>query len=123
MRYVILIHHNPQSQALWKAMSAEQRGVGLAAYEALTVELVDSGELVVAEALADPALGLRVTVGEDGRPQTDGPYAELKEYVAGFFLIDCDNPRRAAEIAAQVPEADLGMVELRPVMDLSGLEM
>jgi hypothetical protein len=60
----------------------------------------------------------------DGRTMTtDGPFAEVKEQLAGFFLIECESFERAIEHAARVPEATLGLVEVRPVMDLSGFEM
>ena len=61
---------------------------------------------------------------QDGRTlTTDGPFAEAKEVLAGFFLVECESIDRAIEHAARVPEAALGLVEVRPVMDLSGFEM
>jgi hypothetical protein len=54
---------------------------------------------------------------------TDGPFAEAKELLAGFFLVDCDRAERAIEIAARVPEAEYGLVEVRPVLSLGGPEM
>ena len=54
---------------------------------------------------------------------TDGPYAEAKELLAGFFLLDCDGPERAVEIAAQIPEAAFGLVEVRPILQLGGPEL
>jgi hypothetical protein len=60
----------------------------------------------------------------DGQTVTsDGPFAEAKELLAGFFLLDCDSPERAVEIAARMPEAELGLVEVRPILQLGGLEM
>ena len=54
---------------------------------------------------------------------TDGPFAEAKEQLAGFYLIECHSIERATEIAARIPEAEVGVVEIRPVRTLSGLEM
>jgi len=56
---------------------------------------------------------------------SDGPFAEAKEQLAGFFLVECDSMQRAIEQAARIPEAGLGLVEVRPVMtiDFSGLDM
>ena len=51
---------------------------------------------------------------------TDGPFAESKEHLAGFYLIDCDSLDRAVEWAAKVPDAQLREVEVRPVLDMSG---
>jgi hypothetical protein len=50
-------------------------------------------------------------------------FVEVKEQLAGFFLVECDGTERAIEIAARVPEAALGLVEVRPIMHYSGLEM
>ncbi len=119
MKYLLLIYGNEESRRLWEQMSAEQRLPGLEAYGALTEELAGSGELVAAEALADPSLGKRVTVTDNEHVITaDGPFAELKELVSGFYLVDCESPQRAVEIAARIPEAALGLVEVRPVMSL-----
>jgi hypothetical protein len=122
MKYVVLIYGNPMSRDIWARLTEEQRAAGLQAYTELNESLADSGELVVTEALADPSAGKRVSV-TDGRPMTsDGPFAEVKEHLAGFYLIDCDSAERAVEIAAQVPEAEFGMVEVRPVFTLQDLQ-
>ena len=122
MKYVILIYSNPKSRALWKDFSQSERTAGLGAYEALTAELAASGELIVAEALADPSAGKRLDARDRKVLMTDGPFAEGKEHLAGFFLVHCDSFDRATAIAARVPEADLGLVEVRPIMDLSAFE-
>jgi hypothetical protein len=94
----------------------------VAAYDDLTAELANAGELIAAEALADPSTGRRVRVTEDQQVVVaDGPYAEVKELVNGFYLIDCETEQRAIEIAAKVPEAAFGLVEVRPVMALDDL--
>ena len=123
MKYLILIHSNPQSREIWESFSDEQRSEGYAYYAALNDELVASGEMIASEALADPSLGRRLPAGA-GSPvgSSDGPYAEVKEHLAGFFLVQCESMERALEIAARVPEADLGLVEVRPVLNLSETE-
>ncbi len=123
MKYLILIYSNPESREIWAGLSRDERAVGLQAYAQLNEDLQTSGELIASEALADRMTARRVAV-RDGRPiVTDGPFAEAKEQLAGIFLVDCDTADRAVEIAARVPEAELGLVELRPVMELSGFEM
>ncbi len=92
-------------------------------YTALMEDLIASGELIVSHALADPSLSRRVSVQEGRTLTTDGPFAEAKELLAGFVLVECESIERAIEHAARVPEAALGLVEVRPVMDLSGFEM
>ena len=91
-------------------------------YAALIEELAGTGELVVTEALADPSHGRRPVPGPV--PLTgDGPYAEAKEHLAGFFLVDCADIDRALEIAARIPEAAHGLVEVRPTMTYEGMDV
>lgn len=123
MKYLILIYSNPMSREIWEGLSDDQRAVGFKSYAALNDDLRASGEMIVTEALADPSLAKRVTVREGRAMTTDGPYAEAKELLAGFYLIECESMERAIEHAARVPEAQLGLVEVRPVLDLSALEM
>ena len=123
MKYLILIYSNPASREMWEAFSADERSEGLAYYASLVEDLEASGELIVTEALADPSLTKRVTVREGQAMTSDGPFAEAKELLAGFFLVECESAERALEIAARVPEAELGLVEVRPTMELSGFEM
>ena len=123
MKYVILIYGNPAAREAWVGFSEGQRAEGWRAYAVLNEDLASSGELVVTEALADPALAKRVTVREGQTMTTDGPFAEVKEHLAGFYLIECASIDRAIEHAARVPEATLGLVEVRPVLNLGGTEM
>ncbi|MEU7526981.1 YciI family protein [Saccharothrix sp. NPDC042600] len=118
MKYVILIYGNPESRAIWDNLPAEERARGLEDYQRLDEDLADSGELVVSEALADHAQTKRLVVRDGQKTTTDGPFAEAKELLAGFYLVDVENIDRAVEIAWRVPEARLGLVEVRPVMTL-----
>jgi hypothetical protein len=115
VKYVILIYGNPASRKIWASFSDAERTDGLRHYAALTESLAESGELIVSEALADPSLTRRVpAVGAD--LVTDLPMAEAKEQLAGFYLVECADMERALAIAARVPEARYGLVEVRPVM-------
>ena len=123
MRYLILIYSNPASREIWEGFSDDQRAEGYRYYAALTEELAAAGELIVSEALADPSLTTRVTVRDGQTLASDGPFAETKELLGGFFLLECESHERAVEIAARVPEAELGLVEVRPVLELGGTEL
>jgi hypothetical protein len=70
-----------------------------------TDKLHASGELVGAEGLASPKEALRVRAGKDGKPITDGAFAESKEFLAGHWVIDVDCHGRALEIAAEASTA------------------
>jgi hypothetical protein len=118
VKYVILIWSNPTSRKLWESFSDDERADGYRYYAGIDEDLAASGELIVSEALADPSATTRVAVREGRTVTTDGPFAEAKELLAGFYLVDCESRERAVEIAALMPEAGLGLVEVRPVVDL-----
>ena len=122
MKYMILIHTNEQSLALWDTLTDEQQADLGRGHMKLTEELADSGALVVSEGLADPAQAKWVSVRGGETITSDGPFAESKEHLAGFYLIECDSMERAVEWAAKVPDAHLREVEVRPVLDMSGWE-
>ncbi|AVT34546.1 hypothetical protein C6361_17570 [Plantactinospora sp. BC1] len=132
MKYMLLIHSNPQNwghptflhTAEAQAMSPEERAELSRQFETLLAEIVESGELVTAEALPDPAQ-TRTVRAPDGVPAvTDGPFVEAKEQFAGYFIVDCESPERATEIAARFPDVRFGgAVEVRPIMERSGQEM
>jgi len=121
VKYLILIYSNPASREIWEGFSEDQRAEGFRYYAALTGELAASGELIVSEALAGPALATRVSVRDGQTLTSDGPFAEAKEHLAGFFLLECEGIDRAVEHAARIPEAAYGLVEVRPVLDLRAL--
>jgi hypothetical protein len=123
MKYLILIYGNPQSRQIWEGFSDAQRAAGFGLYAALTEELAASGELIVSEALTDISQAKRVTAGDGRMTSADGPFAEAKEHLAGFFLVDCENQDRALEIAARLPEARFGLIQVRPVMNLGGSDI
>ena len=120
MKYMILIHSNEQSLALWETLTDEQQLDLGRGHMKLTEELAESGELIVSEGLADPELAKWVSVRDGEAIASDGPFAEVKEHLAGFYLIECDSMERAVEWAAKVPDAHLREVEVRPVLDMSG---
>jgi hypothetical protein len=123
MKYVILIHANPDPwghptsiyTAEGRALPQEQHDEMDRQFDALLTEISASGELVTAEALADPASSTTFRWSAEGHLATEGPYAETKEQLAGFFLIDCASRERAEEIAAQFAGPG-SAVELRPAM-------
>jgi hypothetical protein len=120
VKYMLLIYSNPES---WASLSAEQREGLSRAHNDLTRELSEQGLLVSAAGLADPITSRTVSVRDDTTTTTDGPYAEAKEHLAGFYLVECDDIDQAIAYAARMPDAKYVAVEVRPVMDTSGLEM
>lgn len=123
MKYVVLIHSNPDP---WghptahftpegRAISSERHEEMDRQFDALLTEISASGELVTAEALADPVSSTVYAWSPEGSLATDGPYAEAKEQLAGFFLLDCETRERAEHLAARFAGPG-STVELRPAM-------
>jgi hypothetical protein len=118
MKYLIMIQSNPGFQEMWAGFTDEQQRSLGRDHRALSRELAASGELLAAEGLDDVALTRRVTVRDGRTLVSDGPLAEAKEHLAGFYLVEC-GPERAVEIAARIPDAAWSDVLVRPVLDLA----
>lgn len=82
-----------------------------------------SGELIDGHVLADPSTSVLVRVREGGTAVADGPYPDSPVQLAVCYLVDCENRDRAVRLAAILPAARYGAVEVRPVMVTTGLEM
>jgi len=123
MKYLLLIHSNPITWGHPSFLHTEQgktlpkksRDALAAQLDKLLTDLSASGELISAVPLDPPSKTRVVRVREGVRATTDGPYSEAKEQLAGVFLIDVENPERAEEVAATIPEAQFCAVEVRPV--------
>ncbi|MFI5067907.1 MAG: YciI family protein [Streptosporangiales bacterium] len=113
MKYLMLIYGNQQK---WDSIPAESWPEAIARQEAFNAKYRDTGELLGAYGLAD-AVNARLVRRSGGLPAvTDGPYLETKEYIASFYLLDCENEERAWQIAADMPWADQEPVEVWPVL-------
>jgi hypothetical protein len=123
VKYMILLQSNPQFLERWEALPKEHRDRFGRDHLALSAELADTGELVAIEALADPALAKRVTVAGEQVVISDGPFAEAKEHLGGYLMVECESIERATEIAARWPSTRFSPMEVRPVMDQGGTEM
>ncbi len=120
MKYMLLIYDNPDTR---EEFFGEKGSELMGEVDALMQELTGSGELVGGEALADPSNTRTVRV-RDGVPAiTDGPFAEAKEQMGGYLIVECESPERATEIAARWPNARFCAMEVRPIMDTAGTEM
>jgi hypothetical protein len=119
MKFLIGLNINP---TVLDALTDEEKAALGGAHGGFIEALKESGELITTLALADPSQAVVVSV-RNGQPAvTDGPFLESKEYLGGFYLIDCENKERAIELAAQIPDAAItGLgVEVRPVMFSDG---
>jgi hypothetical protein len=120
MKYVALIYSNPGA---FEALSQADRDAMMSEADAFLKEFTESGELLGGDALAHPSNSKVVRV-RDGVPAiTDGPFAEAKEQLAGYYTLDCESMERAVEIVTHDPAARFWGVEVRPIMDSAGTEM
>ncbi len=117
MKYMLLIYDNPDTRDVFFG----EHGVELMAeVDAIMRELTESGELVGGQALADPSNSKTVRIREGVPAITDGPYAESKEQMGGYLIVECESEERAVEIALRWPNSRFGAMEVRPIMDTSG---
>ncbi len=113
MQYVLLIYSN---EADWAAKTPEQINAVMAEYGSFTEAIVKSGNFKAGEELQPVSSATTVRV-RNGRAQvTDGPFAETREQLGGFYLVEADNLDKAIEIAGRIPSAREGSIEIRPVM-------
>jgi hypothetical protein len=110
---MLLIYGNEEA---FNAVGADTLAEVIRETDALNQELFESGELIGAYGVADEGHVRMVRVTGEGPVVTDGPYAEAKEHLGSFSIIDCDSLERALEIAARSPSARHWGVEVRPLM-------
>lgn len=113
MQYLLLIY---DEEAKLDAMTKEESGPFLQAYGTFTQDIMKSGNFKAGEALQSVKTATTVRVREGKTLTTDGPFAETREQLGGFYLIDAKNLDEAIAIAARIPSAKIGSIEVRPIM-------
>jgi hypothetical protein len=88
-------------------------------YMTFTQQIIESGEFVSGDPLAGPDAATTVRVRDGAVAATDGPYVESKEHVGGYYVVDVKDLDRAIELAAKIPDARTGGIEVRPILDLA----
>ena len=112
MQYMALIYAD---EAGWDALSDEERNAAYAAYGALARDAEAAGVMAGGNELGPTRDATTVRVRNDETLVTDGPYAEVKEALGGFFIFECSSIDEAVDWAARIPAAEHGAVEVRPV--------
>ena len=115
MEYMLLIYSD---EAIEQGMSDAERQEMMAAYGSFTEELNAAGVNRGGAPLQSIATATTVRAPGGGVTTTDGPFAETKEQLGGYYLIDCENLDQAIEWAAKIPSARWGSIEVRPVMSM-----
>ncbi len=113
MQYMLLIYNPPTD---WESIPAEQRQAVMEAYGSFTEELQASGKMVAGDALQAISTATSIRVRDGETLTTDGPFAETKEVLGGYYLIDVETLDEALEWGAKIPGAQFGTIEVRPVV-------
>ena len=112
MKYLALIHSD---EAGWETLSDETRGALIERYLAFSKEAREAGVMLGGDQLAPTAAATTVRVRDGQTLVTDGPYAEVKEALGGYYLFECDSIDEALDWAAKIPGAQHGAIEVRQV--------
>ena len=116
MKYLCLIYEDEKQ---WERMSQEDAGKVFGEYHQFTTDIQSSGHLLGGEALQPTATATTVRVRNGSMSTTDGPFAETKEQLGGYYLIEARDLNDAVQVAARIPGARMGAIEVRPIMDTS----
>ena len=116
MKYLCLIYENEKN---WETMPQSDAEAIMKEYFAFTEDIRKNGKYVAGEALQPTPTATTVRVRNGKISTTDGPFVETKEQLGGFYLIDAKDLNDAIQVAARIPSARLGSIEVRPVVDCS----
>jgi len=116
MKYLCLIYEN---EAAYNTTPKEELDKMFTEYHGFTEDIKASGHYVGGEALQPTATATTVRVRNSKVQTTDGPFAETKEQLGGYYLVDAKDLNEAIQIAARIPGARYGSVEVRPIIDFS----
>jgi hypothetical protein len=113
MQYMCLIYDD---EKVWEGMPEEERNAVFGEYGAFTESIRQSGHMVAGDALQPISTATTVRVRGGETLVTDGPFAETKEQLGGYYLVEAKDADEALAIAARIPSARYGSIEVRPVM-------
>ena len=113
MKYILLIYHDEQA---FSRSTEDELQKTYAEYRQLIEELKSSGKYLFGDQLQPTATAQSVRVRDGKQLITDGPFAETREQVGGFFMIEASDADEANRIAARIPSARTGTIEVRPVV-------
>ena len=116
MRYLCLIYDEERK---WGEMAKEEADAMMGEYFAFTEGVRASGHYVAGEALQPVETATTVRVRNGRLSTTDGPFAETKEQLGGYYLIEARDLNDAIQVAAKIPSARIGSIEIRPIVDFS----
>ena len=118
MKYLCLIYDD---EKVWESMSQAESEAYMGEYFAFTDGIRASGQYIAGEALQPVATATTVRIRNGKLSTTDGPFAETREQLGGFYLIEARDLDDAIQVAAKIPAARTGSVEVRPVVDFGAM--
>jgi hypothetical protein len=113
MQYLLLLYHN---ESQWQAWSPEERSQIAQEYFSFTDQIKESGHYLGGNPLQATSTAATVRVRDRKPVITDGPFAETKEQLGGYYLVEAQDANEAATLAARIPAARWGSVEVRPIL-------
>lgn len=117
MRYMLLTYNAPGGDEIWAAMTESQRQAEEDEYVRLMEKMRESHAYIAANELEPFSAARTVRVRNSTRSISDGPAVEGEEFLTGYFLIEAESFEAAIEWAAEIPNAQSGSVEIRPVVE------
>jgi hypothetical protein len=115
MRYMLIIHNDPELHPQPGSPEWDQL---MADYGEFGKQLVERGHTYVGDPLNDPSTATTVRVRDGETLTVDGPFAETKEWMSGYYIVDFESLDQALRCAAMIPSAKFGSVEVRPVAEM-----
>ena len=120
MKYALLIYDD---EKVWETMSPDESGAMMGEYFTFTNGIRESGQYKAGEALEPVATATTIRIRGGALQTTDGPFAETREQLGGFYLVDAASLDEAIAIAARIPSARTGSIEVRPCVHFAEAEM
>ena len=115
MQYLCLIYDEEKA---WQKMSQAEAGAIMGEFHAYTEAIKKSGNYVGGNALQPTHTATTVRVRQGKVATTDGPFAETKEQLGGYYLVEARDLNEAIQVASRIPSARLGCIEVRPIMEI-----
>ena len=116
MQYMLLIYNPPGD---WSSVPADEQQRIMQAYGSFTEELRDSGKMIAGDALQDISTATSIRVRDGETLTTDGPFAETKEILGGYYLVEAPDLDTVLDHASRVPNVHYGSIEVRPTWDMT----
>jgi hypothetical protein len=118
VKFVLLLNG---AESEWDALGEEGQAAAMGDYYGVTEAMKEAGAYLGGEALTPAATAKTLRIRDGKRMVTDGPFIESKEVLGGYYVVECASIEEALDWAARLPDAKIGSIEVRPVLDMDEL--